>query len=62
MKNTALYEKHIIIFFTGGIDIREAFVKGVGFTLGIFVGMTIVNMIVGPINVASESKDKEESQ
>lgn len=36
---------------------REAFVKGVGFTLGIFVGM-----IVGPINVASESKDKEESQ
>lgn len=41
---------------------REAFVKGVGFTLGIFVGMTIVNMIVDPINVASESKDKEESQ
>lgn len=41
---------------------REAFVKGVGFTLGIFVGMIIVNMIVGPINVASESKDKKESQ
>ena len=39
---------------------REAFVKGVGFTLGIFVGMTIVNMITGPINVATESK--EESQ
>ena len=39
---------------------REAFVKGVGFTLGIFVGMTIINMIVGPINMSSESKDKEE--
>lgn len=41
---------------------REAFVKGVGFTLGIFVGMAIVNMITGPINVPSENKGKEESQ
>ena len=57
MRNILLF-----FFFTGGIDMREAFVKGVGFTLGIFVGMTIVNMIVGPINAASESKDKEESQ
>lgn len=41
---------------------REAFMKGVGFTLGVFVGMTIVNMITGPINVPTESKGKEESQ
>lgn len=41
---------------------REAFVKGVGLTLGIFVGMTIVNMITGSVNIPAENKGKEESQ
>lgn len=61
-KNIAIYEKHIIIFLQEVRNMREAFAKGVGFTLGIFVGMTIINMITGPINVSTESKDKEESQ